>query len=225
MTFNANKLPNNGASKFKRDPLDPGAYPARVVKLVTLGIQKERPFKGEEKAPRQKLRITYELLDEFLLGEDGEPDTTKPIWIEEEIAFLSLKADRALSTLRYYALDPEEKYKGDFSRLLGVPCMVTVTVDKSKDGKFYENVASVSSMTAKQAQKAPELVNKPVLFDFYDPDINVFNSFPEWFQKRLTDAVDFDGSKLHKLLGEDYVVNKEKEEPENEKATEEDEDW
>lgn len=203
MSFNANKLPVANGAKKSAPPLDPGAYPARLVSLVLMGMQKERPFKGEEKPPRLKMRMTYELLDEFLKDDDGKDLLDKPRWLTQEVPFLSLKADRATSTKIYYALDPNEKYGGDFSKLIGSPCMITVVVEKDKRpgvDKVYEKIASVSSMRDKEAAKAPPLVNEPYLFDFYEPNLDVYDKLPEWLQDRIREAIDFEDSVLQKAL-------------------------
>lgn len=203
MTFNAKALPSNGNSKRLTPPLDPGAYPARVVNMVLMGKQKERPFKGEEKPPRLRIRITYELLDEFLKDEKGEDMLDKPRWLTQEMPFLSLKQDKATSTKVYYALDPLEEHGGDFSKLLNTPCIITVAVEKdSRPGvdKVYETIAAVSSMREKEAAKAPALVNPTYLFDFYAPDMAIWEKLPEWLQDKMKSAVDFEGSALQKAL-------------------------
>lgn len=227
MTFNAKKLPSG--SNTKRPPaLEEGSYPARLVQLINMGIQPSRPFKGEEKPPRLTVRVTYELLDEFLKDEDGLDMEDKPRWLSEEFAFMSLKQDKATSTKRYYALDPEDKADGDWSQLLAAPCMVTVVAEADKRPGMdiiYNKVGSISAMRPKEAAKAPGLVNPTLLWDFYSPDIEVFKNFPEWLQTKIQSAVDYDGSKLQQLLGgasEPPQVKEKKAEP---KEEEESEDW
>lgn len=200
MSLNANNLPSKSSSGPRPDPVEEGTYPARLVQVFLLGTQKQRAFKGEEKPPVLTLRVTYELLDEFLKDENGEDREDKPRWISEEFAFHSLKADLAKSTKRYYALDPKEEAGGDWSKLLGAPCMVTITHSKGKDDRIYENVAGVSTMRDKEAQKAPELKNPTRMFDFYNPDKEVFDSFPDWLKDRIKDAVDYEGGALEELL-------------------------
>lgn len=224
MSFNANKLPVASGPKKSAPPLDPGAYPARLVSLVLMGMQKERPFKGEEKPPRLKMRMTYELLDEFLKDDDGKDMLDKPRWLTQEVPFLSLKADRATSTKIYYALDPNEKHGGDFSKLIGSPCMITVVVEKDKrpgNDKVYEKIASVSSMRDKEAAKAPGLVNEPYLFDFYEPDLAIYDKLPEWLQDRIREAIDFDDSVLQKALekaGKTFAKKEKEEKVEDEEV-------
>lgn len=200
--LNAKNLPSNTSTK-KSDPLEPGTYPARLVGVVLLGIQPQRPYKGEEKPPKLMFRLTYEFLDEFLKDEDGNDIEDKPRWLSEELPFMSLKADLAKSTKRYFALDPDSKADGDWEKLVGSPCMVTVVNEADKRpgiDRIYEKITSVSSMRPKEAAKAPELKNDPIIFDFYSPDVELFKSFPEWIQDKIKGAVDFPGSDLEKLL-------------------------
>lgn len=235
MSFNAKKLPAAGGSTKKRDPLAPGSYPARLVQFVIIGVQPSRPFKGEEKPPRLMARLTYEFLDEFLKDEDGNDLEDKPRWLTEEIAFLSLKATLAVSTKRYYALDPEDTADGDWSKLLGAPCMVTIVNEKDKrpgNDTIYDKIASVSGMREKEAKKAPELKNPSLAWDFYDPDVDVFKDFPEWIQEKIKGAVDYEGGALFKALGGAPAPKADKGSQKDEEASdeapdssEEGEDW
>lgn len=233
MTLNANKLkaPNNPNKKYP-PALEAGTYPARLVQVLLLGIQKERPFKGEEKAPRLHIYLTYELLDEFMKDDDGLDMEDKPRWISEEIPFMSLKADLAKSTKRYFALDPEQKYDGDWAQLVGTPCMITLVREEDKRpdvDRVYNKVASVSSMRPKEAAKAAKLKNEPKVFDFYDPDMDIFDLLPDWLQDKMKDAVDFDGSALQKALKghkpKEKEVKQEAEQPVEDKVDEDGEDW
>ena len=203
--MNAKKLPMSGGSDKKRpEPLDAGSYPARLVQIVGLGVQPSRPYKGEEKPPRLTVRLTYEMLDEFMKDEEGNDLEDKPRWLSEELPFMSLKADLAKSTKRYFALDPEDTADGDWSKLVGAPCVVTIVQEADKRpgvDRIYEKVANVSSMRPKEAAKAPELKNPPLVWDFYDPDVEVFKSFPDWIQEKIKGAVDYPGSALEKALG------------------------
>ena len=76
MSLNASKVPSGGGAKF--DPLDPGTYPARLVQVVDLGLQPQKPYNGKEKPPVHMIHTTYEFVDEFMLDDEGQPDETKP---------------------------------------------------------------------------------------------------------------------------------------------------
>lgn len=204
MSLNAKEVPMSGGGDRNRpDPLEPGTYPARLVQVLLLGTQPQRPYKGEEKPPKLEIMLTYELLDEFLKDENGEDIDDKPRWLSETLPFNNLESELAKSTKRYFALDPDVNHGGDWARLVGTPCMVTVIVEEGKGknaGRSFENISAVSSMRPKEAQKAPELVNAPRVFDFFDPDIEVFNALPDWLKDKIKGAVDFGGSELERLL-------------------------
>jgi hypothetical protein len=143
--------------------------------------------------------LTYELLDEFCVDENGKELEDKPRWVSEIIAFRSLKADMAVSTKRYKALDPDGRYEGDFQKLIGTPCNVNIVNNESK-GKIYNNVGTVSTMRARDAEKAPELVNPPKFFALDEPDMEVFLSIPQWIQDKMTSNLKYEGSALYKAL-------------------------
>lgn len=241
MALNASKIPSN--SKFERpDPLEPGVYPARVVQIISTGLQPQPAYKGAEKPPAYELWVTYELADEFMVDkETGEELTDKPRWLAENFPLHSLDSDLAKSTKRYLALDPEQEHGGDWAKLANTPCMVTVVNNKSKKDPsiIYDNVASISTMRAKEASRAPELVNPAKVFDVDDPDMEIFGSLPQWLQDRIKDNLEYEGSTLEsavEALGEgsngsdDPKPTKEKKAPKKraqkvDEEADEEEDW
>ncbi len=199
MSLNSNNLPG-GASNIT--PMEPGTYPARTVAIVDLGMQTQRPWQGKEKPPANMIAITYEFVDEFLKDEDEKDILDKPRWLTEMMAIYNLSADKAISTKRYLALDPSQEYKGDFSKVVDIPCMVTVVHNPNKKtGGVYENIASISPMREKDADKCPALVNPLKVFDFDEPNLEVFLSLPSFIQKKVKAALNYEGSKLAVLLG------------------------
>lgn len=187
----------------QQEPIEPGTYPARVVQVVDLGLQPQRPYKGEAKKPAHEVMITYELLDEFCLDEDGEEDREKPRWLSETFPLNPLTSDLAKSTKRYKALDPDENFDGDFTQLVELPCMVTVIQNAGKGdnaGKVYVNVAGVSAMRPKEAARAAGLVNPPKVFILDEPDTTILGSLPDWLQDKIKGNLNFKGSKLEAAL-------------------------
>lgn len=202
MGINSKKVPSNGGGK-QQDPIEAGNYPARLVQVIDLGLQPQRPFKGEEKPPAYCIYTTYELLDEFVKDEDGNYDETKPRWISEEMPLYNIGADLAKSTKRYKALDPQLDCEGDWAQLVGQPIMVTVTQAEGKGnnlGKVFNNVGGTAPMRPKDAAKAEELKNPTRVFDLDNPDMEVFNALPEWLRKRITENLEFKGSKLEAAI-------------------------
>jgi hypothetical protein len=196
--------------------MEPGTYPARIVQIASLGVQPQRPFKGEDKPPKLELLITYEMSDEFMKDEDGNDIEDKPRWVSEIFPFNNLEVDLAKSTKRYLALDPKQLHAGDWDKLIGTPCMVTIVINEGKGknaGKFYEQVSGVSAMREKEAKKAPDLVNPPVVFDFYNPDPEAYSLLAKWVHKKLSEAVDFGGSAVEALAEGQPVKDKPKGRP------------
>jgi hypothetical protein len=204
MSFNANDSPITGGGKKRTPDLEPGTYPARLNGVSVLGIQKQREYKGEPKPPKLELSLTYEFLDEFLLDEDGNIQEDKPLFRSETMPSNRLTAEKAKSTARYLALDPKEKHEGDWFALVGTPCTVTLVLESFKDRfgqpRTKNKITAVSAMRPKEAERAGPLVNPPRLFNFYEPDMEVYESFPDWIKEKLQGALDFPGSKLEAAL-------------------------
>lgn len=218
MGFNLNKLPKSGSGDRVLQPtLDIGTYPARVVRFIDLGIQPQKAYKGEEKPPVAMVDVTYELLDVFMLDKDGNELEDKPRWISESFPVHRLEADLAKSTKRYKALDPNMDFDGDFSQVIGQPCMVTIAHgDNKKDPtRPYENIANVTTMRAKEVAKAPGLKNQPVVFLLDEPNMEVFNKFPQWLQDKLKGNLGFKGSVLEASVksGNTNAKGKQQDEP------------
>ena len=191
MALNAKKV--QGAGGPKAPALEPENYMARLVQVIDLGVQNQRPFQGREKPPAQEIMLTYELAGEFMPDDDGNPDEQRPRWISERMPLHNLRADKAKSTKRYMALDPKLSYGGDFSQLLGKACLVAI-VNNEKDGRVYNNIGGVTQPL--KGVPVPDLVNDPVAFDFDEPDLDVFLSMPDWIQGIIKDALNYKGSKL-----------------------------
>lgn len=203
MGINAKNIPSTGGNKNPQQPIAAGNYDARLVQVIDLGLQPQRPFQGEEKPPAYTLYTTYELIDEFMLDEDGKEDESKPRWQSEEFPLFSLDADRAKSTKRYLALDADQDAEGDWGALLGNPVTVTVTAKEGTGkhaGKVFNNIGGTAPMRPKDVAKAEELKNSPKMFDLDQPDMEIFNKLPEWLQTKIKGNLEFKGSKLDVML-------------------------
>lgn len=217
MSFKAPKG-NQNKDRVDQPNIEAGGYPGRLVQLIDLGLQPQKPYQGQEKAPVQMVMFTYELVDCFMLDEEGNEIEDKPRWISETLPFLPLKSDKAKSTQRYKAFDPTEENEGDWAKYIGAPVTVTIINNPGKEGKVYDNIASLSPMRPRDVEKCPPLKNPTKMFSLEDPDIEVFNSLPEWIRDKIKGNLNFKGSKLEKLLsgGGSKAPNKAKEAPKQE---------
>lgn len=218
MALNASKVKSTGGPRAPI--LDDGAYPARLIAVIDLGLQPQE-FKGESKPPKQEIQTIYESCDEFMPGEDGEPDESKPRWFWESFPLNHIKSERAKSTARYLALDPNLEYDGDWVEMIGRPVLIGLIKTKGRDGNEYNNIGGTSTMRAKEAAKLPELVNDPIVFDLSQPDVEVFLSLPERIQEKIKNSLEFEGSKLDKLLADHKGGDKKPKEEKKEKPKKE----
>ena len=220
MPLDTKKLPDTGGKKV--EPIDAGTYPAIVAGLIDLGVQPQRPFKGQSKSPQHEIMITYELVTEFMKDEDGNELEDKPRHISERFPFHKLTAEMAKSTKRYKALDPHNKFEGDFSKLVGVPCSITVVQNYSqKTDRYYSNVSAVTPPM--KGFQFPDLKNPPKVLDRDDPDMEVWEALPDFIKTIVTSGLDFSETKLAKML-EDKPPEPPKEKSSPAKKKKEDDD-
>lgn len=205
MSRNANAV-KSGTKEFVQAPmLDAGSYPARVVQVVFVGVQKQRPYMGQVKDPIDEVRITYELSHEFMPNDDGTPNESKPRWFSESIPFYNLRADRAKSTKRYNAIDPLATTDGDFGKLLGLPCSLLIVKNPGKgvhEGKIFNNIGDVTPAASMPGYKQPQLINPSFYYDPHDFDctLDQFRGLPEFVQDIIKKADDFGTSNVCQLL-------------------------
>ena len=220
MGLNAAKKKSSGAKDFvEQEVIDEGMYPCRVVQVIELGMQPQRPHKGKEKPPVDMLYITYELTDTFLVDENGDEIEDKPRWQSEDFPYYNLECTTAKCNKRLKAIDPKNKTGGDWAKIGGAPCNVTF-IHNVKGDKTYVNVASVGVVRAKDAKDFAKLVNPIKIFDLDEPDMEIFEALPAWLQAKIKGNLNFKGSVLDVALnGEDAGVPDEPEEQEDEKET------
>ncbi len=222
MTLKANETFNN--NKKAQAPIDAGTYPGQTVQIIDLGLQPQE-YLGETKDPKNEIMTTYELADEFMKDEEGNDIEDKPRWVSETFTLNSLNSDKAKSTQRYYALDPNVKYGGDWSKLLETPASITVVQKPGKGknaGKVYNNIGSVSAMRPRDAERLPKLKNDAKFFTLDDPDIEIFMSLPDWVKDKIKKGLEFKGSKLDNLI-QNYKAPDDKEKGKKEEVNEQEE--
>lgn len=201
MALNAKEKEYTGGKRVDQPALEAGTYPARVVQVIDLGVQEQDPYQGQDpKPPIQKLMITYELADEFIVDEEGDEVKDKPRWLSEEFPLHNLESDLATSTKRYYAIDPDCESDGDWTKLLGAPVMLTIVqnIGKGKNaGRIFNKIKATSTMRKKEAEKLPELQNPGKILDLDDAStVDVLMTLPEWIQKKIKEGLEYEGSAM-----------------------------
>lgn len=202
MALNSNKAQAPANNRPKTPDLDAGNYMGRVVQVLDLGLQPQRPYKGEEKPPANEIMLTYELGTEFLKDEDGVELEDKPRWLSETFPLRHAKSELAKSTKRMKAFDPNNALQGDFAQLPNMACTITVGqwVSKQDPEKTGNSVLNITP--AMKGFPVPELQNPPKVFDMDEPDMKIFGSLPEWLQGKMKDNLNYNGSALQAAVGE-----------------------
>ena len=197
MAINANDVKMSKSNSVPQEPIEIGSHFARLVQVIDLGVH-ANTF-DPSKAPSRKINLTYELVTNFMKDENGVDDETKPRWVGEEMSLCSLQADLAKSTKRILALDPKGEHKGDLTKMIDTPCIVTIAHNMSKDKtKIYSNVSNVSP--APKGMPVPPLKNAPRVLDLSEPDLEVFQQLPTFIQDKIKSNLEFRGSKLEAML-------------------------
>ena len=202
-------------NRVEQEPIEEGTYPCRVVQIIELGMQPQRPHKGKVKPPVEMMMLTYELVDEFCLDKEGEEDESQPRWQAEEFPYYGLDCTTATCNKRLKAIDPRDETEGDWAEVVGMAVNVTF-YHNIKPEKTYVNVSAATSIRKKELKDVPELVSPTTVFDLDDPDLEIFYKLPNWLQNKITSNLNFEGSVLEEAI-ENYDENEEKEEPKEEK--------
>lgn len=189
-------LTATGSNKeFK--PVPEGNHMGRCYRVIDLGTQEVSW--ADDPAPKlmHKVLIAWELSGE---ADDGSPlqtDDGKPLVVSKQYTLsLSKKANlRAdLESWRGKAFSDDELKGFNIAQLLGAYCMVTVKHD-TKGDKTYTNVASVARWPSALKNSKFEPVNPNQLFDVDKPDLDMFETFPEWLQEKIKGCMEWSAPK------------------------------
>lgn len=227
MPLNASTIKTSSKPRVQQDELPIGTYMCRVAQVIDMGVRPREKWDtatnsfivDDSKAPAQAMMVTYEFTTEFVKDAEGNEDENKPRWLSENLFLFSLEVDLATSTKRYKAIDPSMAAGGDWTKLVGAPCMVTIV--HKKNGK-----AKIGSVTpVPKGIPVVELKNEAKVFLMDEPDMEIFKSLPEWLQTKIQESLNFKGSALQKALGGEAPVDEPQHNPEpQEPAPAEDKD-
>lgn len=177
------------AGTKKYAPMDIGAYPARIVQVVDLGIQ-ENEWQGEVKNVH-RVYITFEFPTE-LIEVNGEQ---KPRWLSKEYT-IAMSEKSSLYKL-VNSVDPEGKITKNGTNvkaLLGLP--LSVTVGRTSNGNA--KVSDVGPLMKGMA--VGELQNPPTFFDLDSSDVKTFEKLPAWIREKIQNGGEFESTPFAKVL-------------------------
>lgn len=142
----------NGSSvKMEAPLLEAGGYPARLIRLVDLGLQ---PGSKQYPEPQYKMAFVFECLDEFMVDEDGKEIQDQPRIFDYEVSYNTdgFMGDRSNI---YKVIDALDGFEVPLADLLGKICNINL-IEKSTRAdadKKYNKITGVGTMRAKDAAK------------------------------------------------------------------------
>jgi hypothetical protein len=165
-----------------------GSHIARCIQMIEIGTVEDN-FQGETKR-LHKVRITWELPLEkkVFKAEQGE----MPFIISKEYTLsmhekATLRKD--LSSWRGRGFTDEEASAFDITKLLGVPCMINVVHQVSKNGGVYANVAGLSPLP--KGLTCPDQINPTFVLSYDTWDWKKFDSLPQWLKDKIVSTPEY----------------------------------
>jgi hypothetical protein len=171
-----------------------GTFVARCYKMIHIGtIQDE--YNGESRWVN-KVLIEWELPTEMKVfsQEKGE----QPISVSKEFALTMHQKStlRAfLTSWRGKGFTEEEAVGFDVSRLVGVPCQLSIIHEprKNNPGEFFAKISSVSALM--KGFDAPNPVNPAFIFELDHFDQAKFDSLPDWIKAKIMTSKEYQALK------------------------------
>jgi hypothetical protein len=184
MTYSPLIAPVPVANNGDFTPAPAGVWPARLFRIVDLGSQSET-LDGKTRQ-RQKLLLSFEILDEAARQADGKPST-----VHRRLTF-SLSQQSALRILLdswlCRKLTDAEAADFDFSKLLGQYALVTV-VHSERAGQTRADLAGI--MPLPKGMTPPPGVNPLILFTASNPDLSVMDGLGRGLREAIESSPEF----------------------------------
>lgn len=176
-----------------------GTHIARCFEMIELGTITE-PYMGEMKTAK-KIRISWELPLETKTFNGIE----KPLVISSMYSLSMHEKSTLRKTLESWrgrAFTEAEVKAFDVTKLLGVPCMVTV-LNEQKGDKTFSKVTGVSSIP--KGLTCPSQFNPSFILSYDDFDIEKFNKLPKFIKDKMMLSAEF--KKISDSLNGEHHIN------------------
>lgn len=150
-----------------------GTFVGRCVWLIDLGTQLTT-FQGKEKK-QQKVLIGFELPTELMA--DGRPFLVSQRYTN----ILNEKSNlqKMLESWRGSKFTEQEAEAFDLTKLIGLPCMISIIHNVSGD-KTYANISSVAKLM--KGMECPKQINESIVFAIEEVNTAKYDKLPEWVQ-------------------------------------------
>ena len=182
---------------FERPLPKAGARPARLVKIIDLGVHK-RTFKGEEKEPARQLVLEFDLVSDLhVYNEELGP---QPIRVSSgyhfplSVVFGADGVPHEKSKLREYirALDPTNECDYNLADMMLRPCILNIELN-TKDDKTYVNIESAGPIPEIDGFTVAETQAEPYIFDLDDYTDEEWDKLPDFIKDKIRESESFQG--------------------------------
>jgi len=157
-------------------PIEAGTHPAVCISLIDIGDQWNENFKKSAR----KVVIQWEITDEQITVDGKQVNRTMSqtytMSLNERSALY-----RDLIAWRGKPFTDEERKAFDLHKVLGVPCLLTVT-HQERNGSTYANISAIT-----KAMKGMDIKRTLPLFTFdLDEDpLEKLESMPAWIVEKI----------------------------------------
>lgn len=164
-----------------------GNHVARCYAMVEIGTIKEEAgiYAGKE---MHKVRLTWETPHEAHDFGKG----LQPFSVSKEFT-LSMNEKATLRKMlegwRGKAFTDEEAKRFDVTKLLGVPCMISVIHKTSGKGGKYADISSIATLP--KGLECPAQINESYVLSFDSWNQNIFDALPDYVKTKIKSSKEF----------------------------------
>lgn len=181
-----------------------GTHIARCYSMIHIGTIEEE-YMGEKK-DRNKVRLGFEIPSEmrnFHRGV-GKMPRPMPMSISKEYTLTMFEKGnlrKDLESWRGKGFTDAEANSFDITKLLGVPCMISVVHKTSKKGTEYALISTISPLM--KDSKCPDMKNKEFQFNYNDNfDENwLKHECPEYLATQIKNSQEYGQTQLGEHTG------------------------
>lgn len=163
-------------------PVEAGTHPAVCVGLIDIGDQYNETYKKSSR----KVIIQWEITDETITVDGKEVNRTISQTYTNSLNERSALY-RDLISWRGKAFTDEELAGFDLVKILGAPCLLTIT-HQDRNGSTYANISGIA-----KAMKGMNITPTLPLFTFdldVDP-LEKMEGMPEWITKKIKESTTY----------------------------------
>jgi hypothetical protein len=203
------------AGEFKR--VNPGTYVVRCYSMIEIGTI-ETEYLGEKKK-RHEVMLTWELPTEqevFHEEKGEEPFVVSKTYGLSMHEKSTLRRD--LESWRGAGFTEQEAAKFDITKLLGVPCMISIIHRPGKvdPSKTYVELASISKMP--KGLQCPEQINPSRILSFESWNAELYSSLSDYLKEKIAASDEYKAmnagtTDVHELPGSDLPWEQSNEQP------------